>query len=248
MDSLSELPRTLFEVLGFAVQWPWVLLEAPRGKNHPVLVLPGFAGGDASTAPLRRVLNTLGYDALPWLQGTNTGNPGQLDAVMQRFERLHATYDTPVSLVGQSLGGVYAREIARAFPDAARCVITLGSPYRIMGSEGANPLVARLFRRIAGMSIDELRHQLPEERDDGLSMPLTSVYSQSDGVVGWRTCIEPTSGRRENIRIAGSHTGMALNPDVLRVVADRLAQDPDNWQPFDSTKGCRRFVYPKAHA
>ncbi|MEM9621319.1 MAG: alpha/beta hydrolase, partial [Pseudomonadota bacterium] len=233
------------EIASLTSTWLPLLAAVPRGEPHPVFVLPGFLGGDDSTALLRRFLSRLRYKPFPWLQGTNTGNPKQLENVIRRFYRLHHAMDAPITLIGQSLGGVYAREIARTFPDAVRSVITLGSPYGTTDGSSTNPLVERMFERMSGLTIEEMRELRPTATSgDPLPMPTTSVYSTTDGVVGWRTCIEPEDHNSENIRVRGSHAGMAMNPDVLRIIADRLAQNPADWQPFDIRKGCHALIYP----
>lgn len=247
-DSITEMPRIMLEVTGLTALWGSLIAQAPRGESHPVLVLPGFMGGDDSTLMLRRFITRLGYRSIPWLQGTNTGNPEQLEALMYRFYRLYRSHGSELTIIGQSLGGVYAREIAKEFPEAVRVVMTLGSPYRAIGSGTTSPLVEKLFQQMSGLSVEEMRAQMPVDRDVTLSVPATSVYSTNDGVVGWQTCIEPESEISENIRVHGSHSGMAMNADVLRVVADRLAQDPQNWQKFDARSGCRSFIYPRTHA
>lgn len=245
-DSITEMPRTLTEVSALAMLWGCLLRDAPRGERHPVMVLPGFMGGDDSTRLLRRFLSRLGYKAFPWAQGTNTGNPQQLEDAMFRFYRLQHSLDTKISLIGQSLGGVYAREIAKQFPDAVRMVITLGSPYGVTEGGTTNPLVEALFERMSGGTVSDLRAQVPSMRHDRpLTMPATSVFSKSDGVVHWRTCVEEETAISENIRVWGSHAGMAMNPDVLRIIADRLAQNPDQWSPFQRESFCSRLVYPE---
>ena len=247
-DALLELPRIMLEMSKLSMSWPMLLQAAPNGEPHPVMVLPGFMGGDESTLVLRRFLTRLGYKVLPWLQGTNTGNPGQLEAAMLRFYRLQHAFETRISLVGQSLGGVYARQIAREFPDAVRCVITLGSPYGVNGSGQTNPLVARMFEQMSGVSVEQMRELMPTDRGEHerLSMPATSVYSKEDGVVSWEACVEPETELSENIRVLASHSGMAMNADVLHIVADRLAQDPDNWRRFQSRRGFYGFLFPSS--
>jgi pimeloyl-ACP methyl ester carboxylesterase len=247
IHSITELPRVLVEMSRLALSWPALLAAAPRGDGHPVMVLPGFTAGDDSMLMLRRLLTQLDYKALPWLQGTNVGHPRLLEGAMRRFYRLHHAFDTKISLVGQSLGGVFAREIAREFPDAVRCVITLGSPFAGGDDSPTNPMMEKLFERMSGLTIDELRAQRPMVMNtDPLPMPTTALYSKEDGVVAWSACVEEEDDHSENIRVIGSHSGMAMNPDVVRVVADRLAQDPNNWQKFDYSRGCNRWIYPRS--
>lgn len=240
------MPRTLFEVSNLTLQWNELIRKAPKGEPHPVMVLPGFMGGDDSTLTLRRFLTRLRYKAYPWLQGTNTGNPGQLEEAMLRFYRLQHATGVKVTLIGQSLGGVYAREIAKQFPDAVRTVMTLGSPYGATGQGATNPMVEQLFEQMSGLTVEEMRAQMPEARShERLSVPATSVFSKADGVVHWSTCIEEESDISENIRVWGSHTGMAMNPDVFRIIADRIAQDPEDWQKFDRhASPCHKVLYP----
>ena len=237
----------LCEVGRLGYFWPLLLHQAPRGDGHPVMVLPGMLGGDDSTLILRRFLNRLGYAALPWLQGRNTGKPQQLDGAMRRFYRAHRASGEKISLVGQSLGGIYAREFAREFPDAVRCVITLGSPFAGPGEPMAIPLAERLFETLSGRTAEEMRRRRRDHQDPRapLGMPSTAIYSRSDGVTYWQACMNRESGLAENVEVRASHTGMAMNPDVLHVVADRLAQHPEQWRKFDRRLGCRRWTFPE---
>ena len=202
-------------------------------------MLPGFLGADDSTLALRRFLTRLGYPAQPWLLSRNNGRPELIDRFARRLYRLHKVYDKPITLIGQSLGGVFARELAHEFPDAVRSVITLGSPFDAQGSEDTNPMVARMFRSMSGLTVEEMRELESEDRARGpLSQPATYIYSRSDGVVSWQACIEEESPLSESIEIVSSHTGMAMHPAVLHIVADRLAQEPDNWQKFNKASVC----------
>ena len=243
-----ELPRVLFETSRLGFSWPLLLKQAPRGDSHPVMVLPGFLGGDDSTLILRRFLTRLGYTTLPWLHGRNVGNPNQFDGALMRFYRAHHASGEKISLVGQSLGGIYAREIARRFPDAVRCVITLGSPFAGEDDDHtAVPLVRQMFEALSGHTAEEMRERMRNHDDPRapLGMPSTAIYSRTDGVAAWTACVDRESGLAENVEVRASHTGMAMNPDVLHVVADRLAQDPRDWQRFDRNLGCRSWVYPE---
>ena len=121
--------RAPFEYAASLAAAPW-LLSAPRGDGHAVLVYPGFLATDFSTRPLRRLLRTLGHDAHGWGQGRNVGPRGDtLQQALQRIEDLHRSSGRKLSLVGWSLGGLYARELAKQAPHAVRAVVTLGSPF-----------------------------------------------------------------------------------------------------------------------
>jgi pimeloyl-ACP methyl ester carboxylesterase len=246
LDSMLEMPRTLAESMALGFALPLLHRAAPAGDGHPVMVLPGFLGGDDSTLALRRFLTRLGYVPLPWLEGTNTGRPEQLHAAARRFYRLQRSTDQKISLVGQSLGGVYAREIAREFPHAVRSVITLGSPFGATGEEETNPMVAQLFERLSGLEIEDMQERLGGiDPRTPLGLPSTAVYSKTDGVVAWQTCLEQVTPLSENIEIRGSHSGMAANPHVLHIIADRLAQPMDRWLKFDRTRAGRAIIFPE---
>jgi pimeloyl-ACP methyl ester carboxylesterase len=218
-NTLTEAPRLLLEATQLYLDWPTLLQRLAPGDGHPVLFLPGFAGGDASTLALRRLFSRLNYRTVPWDQGTNTGNTDVLAHVVQRTAELHQSSGCRVSLVGQSLGGVFAREVARRVPDSVRCVVGLGSPF------AAHPPPDT-----AAPSWRGLRSAVRRPR----RVPTTAIYSKGDGVVPWRHCMVHESDWTENVETRGSHTGMAHNPDVIRIVADRLAQRPGTWLRYDS--------------
>jgi pimeloyl-ACP methyl ester carboxylesterase len=243
-DSATELPRIFLELTSLAYTWP-ILASAPRGDGHPVMVLPGFTAGDESTLVLRRYLARLEYEVLPWEQGQNNGSFELQEQLVQHFYRLTRRLDRKITLVGQSLGGVFARALARQFPDDVRQVVTLGSPFSSQGPEATNAVVARLFQYMSGMTAEEMRDQMLPTLETPMPVPATAVYSKTDGVVHWSSCLEFEGPESENIEIIGSHSGMAHNPLVFHVLADRLAQSEGNWRPFKRTGGCRALVFPK---
>lgn len=206
-----------------------LLRRVPRGDGHPVLVLPGLLAGDFSTAPLRRFLRTLCYDARGWKLGVNTGpTPRLREALDARLCHLAERHARAVSLIGWSLGGIYARELARAHPDRVRVLITLATPFRdISATRAANIIPIRPGGRPLHES-QELRAWLRRP----VPVPTTSVYSRSDGIVAWQSCIEVDGGQRENVEVECSHTGMGFHPQVLEVIADRLAQPAGEWRPY----------------
>jgi pimeloyl-ACP methyl ester carboxylesterase len=237
--------RVVYELGAFAAASP-LLRAMGRGDRHPVLVLPGFSAGDGSTAALRSTLRSQGYWVHGWRLGRNIG-PTQavVDGLVTRLQVLHERHEAKVSLVGWSLGGIFARAIAREFPDLVRQVITLGSPYRMRDSSGSP--VARLYQRYEGVHVPGVRDaaaMLPEEELPALAMPTTSIYTRTDGVVHWSFCIDEKGPRRENIEVRGTHVGLGFNPAVIYAVADRLAQPEDEWRPFRRNAFVRR-LYPE---
>ncbi len=206
-----------------------VLRRAPRGDGHPVLVLPGLFAGDFSTAPLRGFLRDLCYDARGWKLGINRGPTPEIRKKLEaRLEGLFDRHGRKVSLIGWSLGGIYAREIARAHPERVRLVITLGTPFRDISATHATRLVPL---RPGGKPLHEAR-ELHEWLRQPLEVPTTSIYSRSDGIVHWQSCLEEEGPLRENVEVACSHTGMGFHPQVLEVIADRLGQPEGRWRPF----------------
>ena len=231
--------RAVGELLTTYAVMPW-LKRGPEGDGHPVLVLPGFLATDVSTGPLRRFLKKRGYDAHPWKMGRNYGpRKGVEGRLMERLKELRERYERRVSLIGWSLGGVYARLLANRSPQDVRCVITLGTPFN------SNPKANRswkLFEWVSGSRIDEVDEETFAQIRNTPPVPTTSIYSVTDGVVNWRCSVDPQGPEAENIQVSGSHIGLGANPLVLHAILDRLAQPPDEWQPFERS-GLKRVLY-----
>jgi len=236
--AFSDGPRALLEYASLPVCASW-LRRMPRGDGHPVMVIPGFMGNDQYNAPLLRYLNDLGYRAVGWGLGRNLG-PATLDVdgAMRNISRLSGHGRQRLSLIGHSLGGIYARELARQRPYLVRQVISLGSPFGEGRERGSN--VDKLFRAI---------NRGAKHEDDGLlakapPVPTTAVYTRGDGVVHWETTVQRDGHREtENIEVFGSHTGLTLNAAVWCLLAERLAQPAGQWRPFERT-GWRAALFP----
>ncbi len=235
---LLEL-RMAWELAAGFVALPWLRL-APRGDGHPVLVLPGLVASDRSTCLLRDFLTRRGYEVHGWGLGRNYGpRPSVEQAMLATVDRLHATRGRRVSLIGQSLGGAYARLLALQRPDAVRCVITLGSP---IGGHPHASNARRVYEFTSGESAGDTRRW--RHITQAPPVPATAIYSRSDGIVAWQNSVEPShSAHAESIRVLSSHVGMAVHPAVLYLVAERLAQPEGQWQPFER-RGWRAMVYP----
>jgi pimeloyl-ACP methyl ester carboxylesterase len=241
--ALTEAHRTFVEIISLRLSKS-VLNRAPDGDGHPVMVLPGFMGDDGYNGPLRRFLTKRNYDVHGWGLGRNLGpRDGVLEQMQERLVSLSEQHGRAVSLVGHSLGGIFARELARELPQHVRQVITLGSPFgegRLTAS-----YLAALFSRL------NPPEDLPIDQDvlaTAPPVPTTAIYSHGDGVVNWQTSVQSEEGghaETESIRIVGSHCGMTMNPTAWFLLAERLAQLPDDWQPFER-QGWGSIFYPAA--
>lgn len=220
--------RAIWEAGAAVALWPLLQL-APRGDGHSVLVLPGLVASDLSTKLLRRYLQSRGYNAHGWGLGRNLGpRQGVETGMLRKLESLHEKSGRKVSLIGWSLGGVYARLLASTHPDLVRSVITLGSPFT--GSTRATN-AWRVYEGVSGQSSDDprrMKHVQPTP-----SVPTTSIFSRSDGVVAWRCSVEEAGPQAENIEVVASHLGLGAHPAVLYALADRLAQPEGQWKAFD---------------
>jgi pimeloyl-ACP methyl ester carboxylesterase len=194
-----------------------------------VLILPGLVAHDSSTRMLRSFLNQRGYAAHGWGQGINFGpRPHVIEACVERLRFLHRrSGGRKVSVVGQSLGGVYALLLAGLAPELVRSVIMLGSP--ISGTASTRN-ARRLYRAVSGRHAHHPAYSALLKRPP--RVPTTSIFSRSDGVVAWQCSLLDEHPLAENIEVYTSHMGMALAPAVLHAIADRLAQPEGQWQPF----------------
>jgi len=237
LSSLLEL-RAVFEVASLGYAWP-MLMHTPRGDGHPVLLLPGFMGSETSLFALQRFLSGRGYNVQTWGLGRNVGfRPGHASAIEQKIRYLHHETGRKVSLVGWSLGGVFALYGAHRASECVRSAITLGSPVSVDATGSAvPPLLKALYRLIAhpmGSAAHSMQPRAKTMRErQPLPVPVSCLYSLSDGVVPPQEATmdgDPT--RHENVRVWGSHVGLGFNPLVLQIVADRLAQPEGQWRSY----------------
>jgi pimeloyl-ACP methyl ester carboxylesterase len=237
-----EIPRTVAGCALFLAAEP-LLSRAPSGDGHPVLVLPGFLADDRSTVLLRCHLRSLGYATHGWQLGRNVGPTRKIVEGMRRgLDAVTDGHGQQVSLIGWSLGGVYARELARVASDQIRQAITLGSPFRLTSL--GQTRTGRLYQRYRPRH--EPRYQVPPYTagHDPLTMPSSAIYTRADGIVAWQTCVQPVGPISENIEVRGSHCGLGHNPAVVYAIGDRLAQPEGAWKPFKAP-GPLRYLYPR---
>ena len=238
--------RAFFELGAFLATSPLMSL-LPKGDGHPVVVLPGFMATNTSTAPMRRLLCRLGYDARGWESGRNVlVNEGLIGKLERQLETLHEQTGQTISLVGWSLGGVLARELAKMNPDIIRIVVSLGSP---ISDDRGHTNAARLFQFFNGDAPEKLRNGQFSGLGIAPPVPTTSIFTKSDGVVHWRGSVQDAGAKigdhpTENIEVYASHCGLGVNPSVMIALADRLAQPEGEWQPFEA-KPHQRLMFPK---
>jgi pimeloyl-ACP methyl ester carboxylesterase len=229
--------RAPWELGATLAAWP-LLKNAPAGDGHPVIVFPGLGAGDLSTAPLRNFLSGQGYDTYGWDLGRNMGpRQGVLQKSVERIGEIVKSTGSAVSLIGWSLGGIYAREFAKALPKLVRSVVTLGTPF------SGDPKATNAwwyYEYASGHKLDD--PQLLAQLKLAPPVPTTSIYSRTDGVVAWQLSHQQPTRRAENIEVVASHLGIGVNPAALYAIADRLAQPVGAWQKFDRS-GWKQYFY-----
>lgn len=204
-----------------------------RGYGEPVLLIPGFMAGDASLGMMASWLRRIGYR--PCRAGISANVDCTARAVRrleEQLERHVERHGRPATIVGQSRGGTMARILAVRRPDLVDAIACLGSP--LVDQFAVHPLVRLQVHAVAllgsigvqGLFSHGCRETCCVQTDRELSGPFpngvrfTSVYSRSDGIVDWRSCLDPAA---RQVEVRSTHVGMAVNPAVFRVVADLLA-------------------------
>jgi pimeloyl-ACP methyl ester carboxylesterase len=229
--------RSFFEAGSFALSFP-ILQTSAKGDGHPVLVLPGYLASDFSTKLLRTFLKSRNYKPYGWKLGRNLGKQSHPETgcgedIVQRLSEIYQKHQQKVSIIGWSLGGIYARELAKMHPDMVRQVITLGSPFS--HSLKANH-ASKLFEKTSGYALHEMNPDLRENMRYSPPVPTTSIYSKTDGITAWQCCLEIEDKTTQNIEVSSSHCGFGHHPFVMWVIADRLAQVENDWQLFEPKK------------
>jgi pimeloyl-ACP methyl ester carboxylesterase len=223
----APLEGSLFWLSALTHRFP----KARPDARRIVMLIPGFMAGDATLAPMSAFVQWLGHRT--FYSGISSNSDCPRDTVARLGRRLvntHERFGEQIVIIGQSLGGVYARQLAREYPQMVERAITLGSPIR-SPRDSANVAVQAVARTVAlvrgktdGCLSENCRcgMMLSDEAPNGVAV--TAVYSRTDGIVHWDSCVDRSGAPEiENIEVMGSHCGMGVNPDVCRIVADRLA-------------------------
>jgi triacylglycerol esterase/lipase EstA (alpha/beta hydrolase family) len=217
--TIAKESLTPFEFTRLFISSPVLALQS-RGNGEPVIVMPGLGASNSSTFLLRRYLSWLGYNVEGWELGRNSGDvKALLPQVAGHVQQVNKTTGLKVNLVGWSLGGVLAREVARDNPAMVRQVITLGSP--VVG--GPKYTVFGNLYRQRGVDVDAIEATVAGRESNPIRVPVTSIYSKNDGIVGWQASIDRLSPQVDNIEVCTTHLGMGISPDVFKILARKLA-------------------------
>jgi len=237
--TLTEGGRASVEMASF-VLLRRLMKRLPKGDGHPVIFFPGFVASDRSTKPMRKLLDDLGYETYGWGLGRNLKFNDVREAKMNMLlEKVYKTHDRKVTVIGWSLGGVFAREVAKTNPHMVRKVISLGSP---ISGDMEHSNAGRLYEFFNGKPDAKMEKRL-KSINVAPPVPTTSIYTKTDGVVAWKGSIQrPGKTPSENICVPASHIGLGVNPLVMYALADRLAQPEGQWVPFEAD-GLKRFAF-----
>jgi pimeloyl-ACP methyl ester carboxylesterase len=231
---LFKEPLGISELINIVPAWP--LLEAlPPGDGQPVMVIPGLTTNDISTKIIRTFLKSKNFNAYGWGLGVNIKYTEELERRMiERVDSIAQKHGRKVALIGWSLGGITIRLLASHAPEHIAQLISLGAPFT---NVTGRTHVSWWYRLLAGESVKDFRPEWLNELPVQPSMPSTSIYSKTDGMVSWEYCIDWDTGpQTQNIEVYCNHLGFGMNPVVWMIVHDRLRQDTNNWQLFDESK------------
>lgn len=239
----TEGARAAFEYGSF---FPYKLLFSKQfdGKGYPVMILPGFMSSDRSTKPLRNFLNSTGYIAQGWNLGRNYGDEEDIEFLLDQIDKLYFKHRKKISLIGWSLGGVFARQIAKMRPHLIRQVITLGSPFSGVTVSNHATWLHKFIT--AGKGDEIIDKEFLKDLPKPAPVPTTAIFSKQDGIVPWECCIEKEENDiHQNIQVYGSHLGYGVNPLVIEIIMDRLQYGPENWVKFTpKNKLVDTLLYP----
>ncbi len=241
--SMMELGRVVLEIGSTAMLAP-ILRTLPAGDGHTIMTIPGFMGADGSTSQLRRFLNRRGYNAIPWGLGRNAAEVRSEDIddflahrermeviIAERAEREFRASGGKVTLIGWSLGGLYAVAVAHRFPQWIRQVITLGTPFGDPRGTALYSIMGRIYENEDDVDEAALQRWVEHTYSGGtLSVPVLTLFSESDGIVG--AGIAQCQGDPRyvtNMAVMASHVGFPFNPLVFAVIANHLVEPHERW-------------------
>ncbi|MEE9409205.1 MAG: alpha/beta hydrolase [Polaribacter sp.] len=214
-------------------------------KNKPVLLMPPYLGNDLSTTFVRKYLNSVGFKTYKWELGVNMINSKYLPKLIERLDEIFEKHQEKVNLVGWSGGGIFAKIIANRYPDKVAQLITIGSP--VWGVKNMNTPLVRMLEFLRGKKIRERNDKFIKELEEIPDVPITCIYTKTDGLLPWKHCMEAETLRNDikNIEVFGSHCGMGANASVLLTVANSLNTNITGKKPKGITTKIESLFFPK---
>lgn len=207
------------------------LTQVSKGDGRILVLVPGYGADQWSMRPLKKFLTAINYQVFDWGHGRNRGHvKGGTDLLAETVKKISKTHDNAVTVIGWSLGGVLAREVARLHPEFVEEVITMGTP--LIGGPKYT-VAADKYAKSMNINLDEYEAEIHAINSQGIKQPVTVIYSKSDGVVGWRASVDRYNEQACNIEVACSHLGMGVNSEVWKIIAEKLADSNDRAQ-FDN--------------
>lgn len=214
-------------------------------KNKPVLLMPPYLGNDLSTTFVRNYLKSVGFETYKWDLGVNMINSKSLPKLIEKLDEIFEKHQEKVSLVGWSGGGIFAKIIANRHPDKVEQLITIGSP--VWGVENMKTPVIRSLEFLRGKKLRERNAKFIKELEEIPKVPITCIYTKTDGLLPWKHCMEAETLRKDikNIEVFGSHCGMGANASVLLTVANTLNTNITGKKPKGLTTKIESLFFPK---
>jgi len=219
-------------------------------SSAPVMLLPGFGAGEHAMRPLQRLLIRHGVHAEHWGLGRNlaglnidhrledispswaldplpryrreAGVPLICDRLVERVRERSEALESKLTLIGWSLGGTMAREVAREIPENVEQLITLGSP--VIGGPKYTAAASRMKRK--GLDLDWIERQVERRLQTPIQVPITAIVSPADAIVGFGAAWDRTSPKVCHVEINAAHLGMAFNAEIWDVIVSRLKSPP----------------------
>lgn len=202
-----------------------------KGDGHPVLFISGFKGGKKAVKFLIRLLTKIGYQADFISLEDYVDKATSIQKMRDKFEEIYQKTGKRISLIGWSLGGIYAREIAKKHTEKVRQVITLGSPFNGIDTPGN---VIWLFSLVyGGIKLSPIDAVCKANLPQPANIPTTAIYSKNDGVVDWKTCVEKVEDEiHQNIEVDSTHQKIIFDKKVIPIILDRLCYQQENWEKY----------------
>ncbi|NNC49039.1 MAG: alpha/beta hydrolase [Flaviramulus sp.] len=235
--------RSLLEWSSIYCLYPFIP-KRMISKGRPVLLIPPYLGDDYSTSFVRKYLKSLGFKTYKWDLGFNMVKSHYIPRLEEKLHDIYQEHNEKVSIVGWSGGGIFAKIIANRHPDQVEQILTIGSP--IWGVMDMKTPVYGLLEFFRGKSLKERNERFLAELEPIPKVPVTCIYTKTDGLVPWKHCIEANTSRKDikNIEVFGSHTGMGANVSVLLVTANMLSANIQGKKIRDVGSNIERFLYP----